>query len=265
MKKSILASTPFLILNKCLLVNLGVDASLVLSDLIQKEEYFKDSSQNNGGYFFNVTQDISCSTTLSYYQIRQALSVLEKWGIIKVVLKGVPAKKHFKIDHSQILNFLTSSIEKTEELDCKNFNNKILKNSKSINNNKEIRIKNNNDILARGMLFSKSIAEMDLDIDQNIIKDFIDYWTEDNGKKMRFEMEKTWNTNLRLKRWVRNQKNFSRGSSANNMPDFLDSAYLNRIKDDQAQVNKFYKHLVENCGYERIETATGYIRYRKKV
>ena len=49
MKKSILATTPFLILNKCLLVNLGVDASLVLSDLIQKEEYFKDSSQNNGG------------------------------------------------------------------------------------------------------------------------------------------------------------------------------------------------------------------------
>jgi hypothetical protein len=265
MKKSILATTPFLILNKCLLVNLGVDASLVLSDLIQKEEYFKGSSQNNGGYFFNVTNDISCSTTLSYYQIRQALSVLEKWGIIQVVLKGVPAKKHFKIDHSQILNFLNTRIEKTEELDCKNFNNKILKNSKSINNNKEIRIKNNNDILARGMIFTKSIAEMNLDIEESIIKDFIEYWTEDNGKKMRFEMEKTWNTNLRLKRWVRNQKNFSRGSSTNNMPDFLDSAYLNRIKDDQAQVNKFYKHLVENCGYERIETATGYIRYRKKV
>ena len=95
-----------------------------------------------GTFFFNVTNDISCSTTLSYYQIKQAISVLEKWGIIKVVLKGVPAKKHFKIDHSQILNFLTSSIEKTEELDCKNFNNKMLNNSSSINNNKEIIIKN---------------------------------------------------------------------------------------------------------------------------
>ena len=83
MKKSILASTPFLILNKCLLVNLGVDASLVLSDLIQKEQYFKESCQDNDGFFFNVTNDISCSTTLSYYQIKQALSVLEKWGIIQ--------------------------------------------------------------------------------------------------------------------------------------------------------------------------------------
>ena len=140
MKKSILATTPFLIINKYLLLTLGVDASLVLSDLLQKEQYFKDSSQNNGGYFFNVTNDISCSTTLSYYQIKTALSVLEKWGMIEIILKGVPAKKHFKINHSQILNFLTSSIEKTSELDCENFNNKMLKNSNSINNNKEIRI-----------------------------------------------------------------------------------------------------------------------------
>ena len=52
MKKTILASTPFLILNKCLLVNLGVEASLVLSDLLQKEQYFKESCQNNDGFFF---------------------------------------------------------------------------------------------------------------------------------------------------------------------------------------------------------------------
>ena len=262
MKKSILASTPFLIINKCLLVNLGVEASLVLSDLLQKEQYFKESCQNNDGFFFNVTNDISCSTTLSYYQIKQALSVLEKWGIIQVVLKGVPAKKHFKIDHSQILNFLNTRIEKTEELDCKNFNNKMLNNFKTINNNKEIKIKNKK-VYTRKEKFLNDLKELE---PKDYIEDFEDYWREENNVgKERWMLEKTWNTSLRYKRWCRNQKNFSRGSSANNMPDFLDSAYINRIKDDQAQVNKFYKHLVENCGYERIETATGYIRYRKIV
>jgi hypothetical protein len=261
MKKSILATTPFLIINKCLLVNLGVDASLVLSDLIQKEQYFKGSSQDNEGYFFNVTNDISCSTTLSYYQIKQAISVLEKWGIIKVVLKGVPAKKHFKIDHAQILNFLKSSIEKTEELDCKNFNNKILNNSSSINNNKEIRIKKKN-INTRKEKFLNEIKELE---PKEHIEDFVDYWTEENNAgKQRFELEKTWNTTLRYKRWCRNQKNFSKGSSANNMPDFLDNAYLNRIREDQSQLNKFYKHLIDNCNYEKYETVTGYIKYRKK-
>ena len=39
----------------------------------------------------------------------------------------------------------------------------------------------------------------------NTSRDFIDYWTETNklGSKMKFEMEKTWNTSLRLKRWNR--------------------------------------------------------------
>ena len=39
---------------------------------------------------------------------------------------------------------------------------------------------------------------------------FIDYWTESNAKnKMRWEMEKTWDLNLRIKRWKRttNYKN----------------------------------------------------------
>lgn len=277
MKKSILASTPFLILNKCLLVNLGVEASLVLSDLIQKEQYFKESCQDNDGFFFNVTNDISCSTTLSYYQIKQALSVLEKWGIIQVVLKGVPAKKHFKIDHSQILNFLNTRIEKNEELDCKNFNNKMLNNSKTINNNKEIKIKNNivNTRKEKSNLIGSLTAKdfmvanantIAIELGQKeLLEDFVDYWTEENkAGKCRFELEKTWNTKLRFKRWVRNQKNFSRGSSANNMPDFLDNAYLNRIKDDPAQVKKYYSWLCDSCGYEKYETVTGYIKYRKK-
>ena len=187
--------------------------------------------------------------------------MLEKWGIIKVVLKGVPAKKHFKIDHSQILSFLTSSIEKTEELDCKNFNNKILKNLNSINNNKEIRIKNKN-VYTRKEKFLNDLKELE---PKDYIEDFKDYWTEENNVgKQRWELEKTWNTNLRYKRWCKNQKNFSRGSSANNMPDFLDGAYINRIKEDQAQLNKFYKHLVDNFNYEKVETLTGKIIYRKR-
>ena len=36
---------------------------------------------------------------------------------------------------------------------------------------------------------------------------FIDYWTESNAKnKMRWQMEKTWDLNLRLKRWKRTTK-----------------------------------------------------------
>ena len=50
----------------------------------------------------------------------------------------------------------------------------------------------------------------ELTITNNYVKDevakFIDYWTEPNksGTKMRFELEKTWDTSRRLKRWMSN-------------------------------------------------------------
>jgi hypothetical protein len=257
--KSLLASTPFLIINKSLLLTLGVDANLVLSDLLQKEEYFVKNNKLIDGYFFNTVNNISCCTTLSYYQIKQSLATLTKWGIIQVIRKGVPAKLHFKIDKDKILNILNTSIEKSEELECQTINIKSDNNLNSINNNKVIK-KNNNSIEIRKDLFINEVNKVE---DKKCIEDFIDYWTEDNGKKMRFELEKTWNTNLRYKRWCRNQQKFNK-SSANNMPDFLDQMYLNRIREDQAQVNKFYKHLVDNCGYERFESLTGYVKYRKK-
>ena len=258
---NILASSSFLIINKVVLQEIGVDASIVLSHLVHREMYYKKENQLKDGYFYNTSVTISCATTLSYYQIKQSLETLKKHKFIECKRKGIPAKLFFKINHTQLLKFLKTSNEINSTLDCEYTENKNLKNSKEVINKKIIN--KNNSINTRKENLIKEVSKYT--DDTNISNDFIDYWTEDNGKKMRFEMEKTWNTSLRVKRWERNQKNFSKGSNANNMPDFLDSAYINRIKDDQAQVNKFYKHLVDNCGYERIETATGYIRYRKRV
>ena len=98
MKKSILASTPFLIVNKSLLVAFGIDANVVLSHLYQQQNYFKEQGQLDNGMFFCTTENISCVTTLSYYQIKQAIATLVKWGILEVKRKGVPAKLYFKID-----------------------------------------------------------------------------------------------------------------------------------------------------------------------
>jgi len=41
-----------------------------------------------------------------------------------------------------------------------------------------------------------------------MLKEFIDYWSEQNptGKKMRFELEKTWDLKRRLERWSANSK-----------------------------------------------------------
>lgn len=43
--------------------------------------------------------------------------------------------------------------------------------------------------------------------DQKLKEEFFNYWSEPNktGKKMRWEMEKTWDLARRLKRWSDNQ------------------------------------------------------------
>ena len=44
----------------------------------------------------------------------------------------------------------------------------------------------------------------------NMIRDFFDYWSEPNKSKtrMRFENEKTWDINLRLKNWARRENEY---------------------------------------------------------
>jgi hypothetical protein len=49
---------------------------------------------------------------------------------------------------------------------------------------------------------------MAFDYNKNILDSFTDYWTEPNKSKtkMKFELQETWSTNLRLKNWAKNQK-----------------------------------------------------------
>ncbi|QDP49413.1 MAG: hypothetical protein Tp164SUR323001_35 [Prokaryotic dsDNA virus sp.] len=262
MSKSILASTPFLILNKSLLVNYGIEANVVLSHLYQQQKYFKENNKLISGMFFCTTKNISCSTTLSYHQISKAIATLTNGGIIKVVRKGVPAKLHFQIDESQILKILKSSNEKSLIQDCENFYDKMLKDSTTINNNKEIRIKNNNNISPK----DKFLNDLKTLEPKNFIEDFLDYWTEENSKgKMRWELEKTWNTSLRYKRWVRNNAKFEKSKSTDpNFPDYYDVHFAKRLEQDHTALRSYYKHL-ESLGYEKkVNSYDGKIKWIRR-
>ena len=98
---------------------------------------------------------------------------------------------------------------------------------------------------------------------KDIITSFIDYWTESNvnSELLRFEKEKVFDLKKRLVRWSNN--NFNKKN--NEMPDFYDSYYLNRIKDDIQKVKEFEKHLIDNCGYEKkVNSYDGKIKWIKR-
>jgi|TARA_R110001583_G_scaffold43573_2_gene138686 hypothetical protein len=94
----------------------------------------------------------------------------------------------------------------------KNVNAPINKNVKDNNtsiNNTSINISN------RRRDFVLNV--MSFDYDKNILNSFVDYWTEPNKSKtkMKFELQQTWSTNLRLKNWVKNQKKWDKPKIVN--------------------------------------------------
>lgn len=56
--------------------------------------------------------------------------------------------------------------------------------------------------------FGKTLVPYMEKYDKEMIRAFFDYWSELNksGTKMRYEMQKTWEVNLRLATWAKNEK-----------------------------------------------------------
>jgi len=124
-----------------------------------------------------------------------------------------------------------------------------ISNSKSININKRIED------------FKKSIHAIE-HIDKKDKEDFFLYWSElnksNNNPKMRWELEKTWSINLRIKRWLRMNSNFSK---TNKFPEYYDEYYFKKL--DKRKQEEYTKHLKE-LGFETVYSPTAGTMWRKK-
>lgn len=191
----LLSSSAFIICNKALAKKLGLKATILLSDLISKAEYFDQEGFGlKDGYFFSTQEHIENDTTLTPYQQRGAIKVLKDCGLIETKLVGIPARLHYKVIEKQVIKFL---------------NNKSSVNLKPINNNKQI-ISNKPIIKDKKVKFENLVFS--LNYPTAMSKDFISYWTEKNegGRKMKFEKQKTFDVKRRLERWQKNEDKWAR-------------------------------------------------------
>ena len=80
------------------------------------------------------------------------------------------------------------------------------------------------------------------DIDKKDKEDFFLYWTEKNksGTKFRAELQRTFDINLRLKRWASN--NFNKNSSSK-FPEYFDEYTFKKL--DAKGQQEYTKHLKE--------------------
>ena len=198
--KKLLSSTAFLVLNKELAKKIGLKEAIMLADLISKEEYFISKGMTDG-WFFNTAKNIEEDTCLTSHQQRKAIKNLKDLGIIETKVVGIPAKQHFKIIENKLLSYFNTSCEESAKL--------VVKKTQTINKNNNNN-NNNNYISNRRDKFVFEV--LTFDYEESILNAFIDYWTEPNksNTKMKFELNKTWKTGLRLKTWVTNQKKWDK-------------------------------------------------------
>jgi hypothetical protein len=98
MVNALLGAGGSIIVNKALARKIGLHEAIVYSELLSKEQYFRNKNQlDNEGYFYNVYGNMSEDTALSEKQIRAAVEKLTNIGLIKTKLSGIPPKKHYKI------------------------------------------------------------------------------------------------------------------------------------------------------------------------
>ena len=169
--------------------NLTPNAKLLYAEitaLSQKENRCWASNK----YFSNLYE-------VSTVTISRWISSLVKHGFINrqiIYIKGTKEidKRYLQLCGGGINNDVISPI------------NKIVKDNNTSINNTSI----NNNITIRQQKFINDVSLLEYDV--KLKKEFTDYWTEPTqsktNPKMKWELCKTWSTNLRLKNWIANEK-----------------------------------------------------------
>jgi hypothetical protein len=112
--KQFLLSSNYWVINKNMLNELGLDATFILSALAEAENILADSD----GWFYQTIETLENQTTLSRHKQEQAIKILKDKNILLCEIRGIPPKRHFKINYQNI-NFPI----------CEKFANQYAKNS----------------------------------------------------------------------------------------------------------------------------------------
>ena len=94
----LLRSDGCIVVNKNLANNIGINESILFSELISKCLYFMEKNElDNDGFFFNTIENLKKDTCLSEFQQRKVIKTLQNIGLLEIKLKGSPPKRHFKL------------------------------------------------------------------------------------------------------------------------------------------------------------------------
>lgn len=116
----LIRSDNYLILNRVFIWELGLNPAILLCELANQSAHFdKDNKletfNDEEGYFFEKISEMELRTGLSRKEQDTALKVLRDRGLIKSLVKGLPAKRYFKIDEDKAIELFLKSKSRMSE------------------------------------------------------------------------------------------------------------------------------------------------------
>ena len=118
------------------------------------------------------------------------------------------------------------------------------------------------DINTKKEEFAKRVEKevFDMHLDPNMIKEFIEYWTEhnDGGRVLRYEQQSIFNVRKRMSTWVKNSKKFNSNIKFQSASDEDIAKREARIEADyQQQIKKFKEADVNTASDEERKRELG--------
>ena len=97
-------SNNFVVVNKTFIKLLGLEEAIILGELASEYDYWESNGKlDDEGYFFSTVENVEENTSLTKYRQKKALDTLQKFGIVDVKRKGLPAKRYIKIYEENLL------------------------------------------------------------------------------------------------------------------------------------------------------------------
>lgn len=110
MENKNIIGTNFIITNRDLINEFGINSALMLGELYGRRNYFREWNELKYGYFFATKNSIEKNTKLSPYKQRIATEILMKAGILEIKYIDIPTKTYYKINDEKLSEILKNSV-----------------------------------------------------------------------------------------------------------------------------------------------------------
>lgn len=98
-----------IVVNKKLAHEIGLNEAVILSELISMYKYFSSEGQTENGWFYCTIDKMEENTSLSRELQDKAINSLIRQNLIEKDVRGLPARRHFRINESEIKKLILGS------------------------------------------------------------------------------------------------------------------------------------------------------------